>query len=222
MGGGSEGLSGHIERPRIFAVLFGRIICRVVLYRVGVHADILALSNLPLACRSCQHVAWFDLCLRHSLPAGRRETVLGIGDHRDGIITPKRADLDHIRLQTAVLEHHLVKGRKIPADPFRYKIRRTHTRTARTGIREETSALPHGSARERTTTAGPGPARSAAPSTRTFYSRRWAPASLSVQAAIDTDHYETGIALSDAELARVRLTPAKFHGEWPCLHRNRL
>jgi hypothetical protein len=39
-------------------------------------------------------------------------------------------------------------------------------------------------------------------------------AGLSVRAAIDTDHYETGIAVSDAELAKVRLTPAKFHGEW--------
>jgi Rhodopirellula transposase DDE domain len=26
--------------------------------------------------------------------------------------------------------------------------------------------------------------------------------------------YETGIEVSDAELARVKMTPAKFHGEW--------
>lgn len=37
---------------------------------------------------------------------------------------------------------------------------------------------------------------------------------LVVKAAIDTNHYETGIVVSDEELARVNLTPAKFHGEW--------
>jgi hypothetical protein len=37
---------------------------------------------------------------------------------------------------------------------------------------------------------------------------------LTVQAALDTSEYETGIEVSDAQLARVRLTPAKFHGEW--------
>jgi hypothetical protein len=39
-------------------------------------------------------------------------------------------------------------------------------------------------------------------------------AGLMVRAAVDTNHYETGIAVSDTELAKVRLTPAKFHGEW--------
>lgn len=37
---------------------------------------------------------------------------------------------------------------------------------------------------------------------------------LTVRAAVDKEHYETGIAVSDEELGRVRLTPAKFHGEW--------
>ena len=37
---------------------------------------------------------------------------------------------------------------------------------------------------------------------------------LTVRAALDTEHYETGIKVSDAELARVRQTPARFHGEW--------
>lgn len=36
---------------------------------------------------------------------------------------------------------------------------------------------------------------------------------LIVKAALDTGHYETGIAVTDEELARVRITPAKFHGE---------
>jgi hypothetical protein len=39
-------------------------------------------------------------------------------------------------------------------------------------------------------------------------------AGLNVRAAVDTNRYETGIEVSDAELARVSLTPAKFHGEW--------
>ena len=39
-------------------------------------------------------------------------------------------------------------------------------------------------------------------------------AGLVVKAALDTGHYETGIVVSDEELARVRITPAKFHGEW--------
>ena len=39
-------------------------------------------------------------------------------------------------------------------------------------------------------------------------------AGLTVRAAVDTNRYETGIEVSDAELAKVRLTPAKFHGEW--------
>jgi Rhodopirellula transposase DDE domain len=37
---------------------------------------------------------------------------------------------------------------------------------------------------------------------------------LIVRAALDTDHYETGIKVSDAELAKVKITPADFHGEW--------
>jgi hypothetical protein len=39
-------------------------------------------------------------------------------------------------------------------------------------------------------------------------------AGLKVQAAIDTTRYETGIKVSDEQLARVNLTPAAFHGEW--------
>lgn len=39
-------------------------------------------------------------------------------------------------------------------------------------------------------------------------------AGLTVRAAVDTSHYETGIAVSDAELAAVRLQPSEFHGEW--------
>jgi hypothetical protein len=39
-------------------------------------------------------------------------------------------------------------------------------------------------------------------------------AGLVVKAALDTSHYETGIVVSDAELARVKIIPAKFHGEW--------
>jgi Rhodopirellula transposase DDE domain len=39
-------------------------------------------------------------------------------------------------------------------------------------------------------------------------------AGLIVRAALDTDHYETGIKVSKEELAKVRLTPADFHGEW--------
>jgi len=37
---------------------------------------------------------------------------------------------------------------------------------------------------------------------------------LLVKAALDTGHYETGIEVTDEELAGVKLTPAKFHGEW--------
>lgn len=39
-------------------------------------------------------------------------------------------------------------------------------------------------------------------------------AGLSVQARLDTNHYETGIRVTDKELARLRLYPAAFHGEW--------
>ena len=37
---------------------------------------------------------------------------------------------------------------------------------------------------------------------------------LVVQAALDTNVYETGLKVSDDELARIRLTPGDFHGEW--------
>ncbi len=37
---------------------------------------------------------------------------------------------------------------------------------------------------------------------------------LIVQAALDTNAYDIGIKVSDDELARVRLTPCDFHGEW--------
>lgn len=37
---------------------------------------------------------------------------------------------------------------------------------------------------------------------------------LTVKAALDTNHYETGIKVSDEELAIVNLSRAKFHGEW--------
>jgi len=39
-------------------------------------------------------------------------------------------------------------------------------------------------------------------------------AGLVVRAALDRSNYETGIVVSDEELARVRIVPAKFHGEW--------
>ena len=39
-------------------------------------------------------------------------------------------------------------------------------------------------------------------------------AGLIVRAALDTHTYETGIDVSDEELAHVKMTPAKFHGEW--------
>jgi hypothetical protein len=37
---------------------------------------------------------------------------------------------------------------------------------------------------------------------------------LTVQAALDTNVYETGIKVSDEEMARLRLIPCGFHGEW--------
>jgi len=39
-------------------------------------------------------------------------------------------------------------------------------------------------------------------------------AGLVVRAALDTHQYEMGIKVSDEELARVRIVPHKFHGEW--------
>ena len=37
---------------------------------------------------------------------------------------------------------------------------------------------------------------------------------LTVRAALDTNIYETGIKISDAELAQIRITRHKFHGDW--------
>jgi hypothetical protein len=37
---------------------------------------------------------------------------------------------------------------------------------------------------------------------------------LVVKAALDTNHYETGIQVSDSDLAQLHLTPARFHGDW--------
>jgi hypothetical protein len=37
---------------------------------------------------------------------------------------------------------------------------------------------------------------------------------LTVRAALDPRRYETGIAVSNEELAHLRITPAKFHGDW--------
>jgi hypothetical protein len=37
---------------------------------------------------------------------------------------------------------------------------------------------------------------------------------LLVQAALDTNKYETGIKISDEQMAKLRLTPCEFHGEW--------
>jgi transposase len=37
---------------------------------------------------------------------------------------------------------------------------------------------------------------------------------LVVKAALDTEHYDTAIKVADEELARLRLTPLPFHGEW--------
>lgn len=39
-------------------------------------------------------------------------------------------------------------------------------------------------------------------------------AGLIVKAALDNNHYETAIKVTDEELARVRLKPHSFHGEW--------
>ena len=39
-------------------------------------------------------------------------------------------------------------------------------------------------------------------------------AGLVVKAALDTNHYETAVKVSDAELAQLRLTRRRFHGEW--------
>ncbi len=52
-------------------------------------------------------------------------------------------------------------------------------------------------------------------------SRTRTKAGLTVQARLDTRRYETGIRVSGEELARLRLYPAKFHGEWNCTVRPR-
>jgi len=39
-------------------------------------------------------------------------------------------------------------------------------------------------------------------------------AGLIVKAALDTNHYETRLKVSDAELARLRIKPEAFHGDW--------
>jgi transposase len=39
-------------------------------------------------------------------------------------------------------------------------------------------------------------------------------AGLTVKAALDPNHYDTAIKVSDEELARLRLTPHPFHGDW--------
>jgi hypothetical protein len=35
-----------------------------------------------------------------------------------------------------------------------------------------------------------------------------------VRAALDEAKYETGITVTDEQLARLNLKPAQFHGEW--------
>jgi DDE family transposase len=37
---------------------------------------------------------------------------------------------------------------------------------------------------------------------------------LVVRSAIDPNHYDTDVKVSDAELTRLRLRPHEFHGEW--------
>ncbi|MCW5967868.1 MAG: hypothetical protein KIT57_05095 [Blastocatellales bacterium] len=37
---------------------------------------------------------------------------------------------------------------------------------------------------------------------------------LTVRAALDTSHYETGLTVSNEVLASLNLSPAKFRGEW--------
>lgn len=39
-------------------------------------------------------------------------------------------------------------------------------------------------------------------------------AGLKVKAALDKNTYETGIKVTDAEMAKLKLTPANFHGDW--------
>ena len=37
---------------------------------------------------------------------------------------------------------------------------------------------------------------------------------LTVRAALDEHHYETGVKVSDEQMAELKLKPAAFHGEW--------
>jgi len=37
---------------------------------------------------------------------------------------------------------------------------------------------------------------------------------LTVKAVLDTSHYDAAVNATDAELARLRLPPHRFHGEW--------
>ncbi|MFH0980668.1 MAG: ISAzo13 family transposase, partial [Planctomycetota bacterium] len=37
---------------------------------------------------------------------------------------------------------------------------------------------------------------------------------LTVRAALDPNRYETGMEVSDEQLARINWPPAQFHGEW--------
>jgi len=39
-------------------------------------------------------------------------------------------------------------------------------------------------------------------------------AGLIVKAALDTNYYDTAIKVSDGELARLKLNPHRFHGDW--------
>ena len=37
---------------------------------------------------------------------------------------------------------------------------------------------------------------------------------LTVRAALDEREYETGLKVADEEMAKLKITPDKFHGEW--------
>jgi len=37
---------------------------------------------------------------------------------------------------------------------------------------------------------------------------------LTIQAGLNVNSYPKGIKISDAEMARLNITPADFHGEW--------
>lgn len=44
--------------------------------------------------------------------------------------------------------------------------------------------------------------------------RTTAKTGLIIQAALDSNHYDTGIHVSDEEMSTLKITPAEFHGEW--------